>query len=163
MDMIYLNGLTQADSELAFHWRNKAEYNQFFRQVGLLTSAQQDEWFKSVHNDKKQSMFAIKKDLATIGICGLTNIDFINRKAEISCYSKDWHEENEYEAISQLVDVGFNSFGLHRIWAETFETHTCHLCVLAKLGFKEEGRLKHSYFKNGQWIDSIIHAIVRQT
>ena len=159
--MIYLSCLTNKAAEKALQWRNKAEYNQYFRQTGLLTEAQQHEWFKNIHKDKTQSMFAIKKDLAIIGIAGLTNIDLVNRKAEISCYSEGWNEENEQSAISQLVDVGFNAFGLHRIWAETFETHTCHLNVLIKLGFKEEGRLKNSYFKGGQWIDSIIHAIVK--
>lgn len=158
--MIYLTELTQISIENALKLRNDEKYNQYFRQTGKITLPQQVDWFLRLHKDETQNIFTIKKNCEFLGIGGLTSIDLINRKAELSCYVKDWNMKDYKEAIRLIIGYGFNTLGLHRIWAEPFENHRIALKILPELGFKEEGRLKHSYFKNGKWIDSIIQAIV---
>jgi RimJ/RimL family protein N-acetyltransferase len=151
-------------------WRNERGYNQYFRQVGLITEMQQEDWLLKIQNTETVKMYAIMINRNCseyfngdfcIGVCGLTSIDWINRKAEISCYTEDWVYENEKAALQTITAHGFNDLNLNRLYTETFETHTLHLKILPEIGFKEEGRLRQAYYKDGKYIDSIIHSILR--
>jgi RimJ/RimL family protein N-acetyltransferase len=109
-------------------------------------------------------MFTINDEKAnpTIGVCGLTDIDYIHRKAEFSIYvapeaQKHGHGEN---ALRCLLDFGFKDLGLNRIWGETYEGNV-GLKLYPKVGFVEEGHLRESYYKKGEFIDSYIFAILR--
>jgi RimJ/RimL family protein N-acetyltransferase len=142
-------------------WRNDERYNQFFRQVGLITEIDQEDWLLKVQTNPTIKMYAVMESIfSCIGVCGLTSIDWINRKAELSCYTEGWKEKNEIAAINTIVDHGFRDLGLHRIWTETFETHGLHLKILPEIGFQREGTLRQVYFKQGKWLDSIIHALI---
>lgn len=152
----------------ARHWRNEQLLNQFFRQVGLISEEHHKKWLENIETSSIK-MFSIidSKTAYCFGVCGLTSIDYIHRKAEISCYtspstSSDIINYNlEKSAIKTIIHFGFHELNLNRIWAETFETHADHLKMLDELGLQREGVLKQSYFKNGKYIDSIIHAALR--
>jgi RimJ/RimL family protein N-acetyltransferase len=84
----------------------------------------------------------------------------LNKKAEISCYTTGWL--NDKPAIQTIIEHGFRDLHLHRIWAETFFTHAEHVKILEELGFECEGVMRDSYWKDGKYINSFIHSILRK-
>jgi RimJ/RimL family protein N-acetyltransferase len=148
----------------ALYWRNDTRYNKFFRQTGLISDADHKKWIESLQGNNSIKMFSVIKGdgkfRTCIGVCGLTSIDYVHSKAEISCYTENWDCTTEDAAIKTIVDFGFKTLNLHRLWTETLKTHLCHLDSLRSLGFCEEGVLKDAYFKNGEYIDSVIHSLI---
>jgi RimJ/RimL family protein N-acetyltransferase len=150
-------------AENARLWRNLKEHNQYFRQSGLISVYQQEQWREKIQTDPSMRMFAIVRPpnyTEACGVCGLTGIDWIHSKAELSCYVIGWSYARTKAAFKTLVDHAFKDLNIHRLWTETFETHELHLRILKEIGFTEEGILRQSYFKDGKYINSIIHSLI---
>jgi [ribosomal protein S5]-alanine N-acetyltransferase len=71
-----------------------------------------------------------------------------------------WGRGYATEAAGVLVDWGFRTLGLHRITAATGPDNAASRAVLARLGFREEGRQREHVFTNGAWRDSILYAVL---
>lgn len=63
------------------------------------------------------------------------------------------------KAILQMVDYGFITFDINRIFARPFGTNIASQKVLEKAGFVLEGRFKKTLFKNGEHEDELVYAI----
>jgi RimJ/RimL family protein N-acetyltransferase len=63
------------------------------------------------------------------------------------------------KAIPQMVEYGFKTFDIIRIFARPFGSNLASQKVLEKAGFKLEARLSKTLFKNGQYQDELIYAI----
>jgi diamine N-acetyltransferase len=138
-------------------WRNDYVVRKWCRQHTLIDKYQQNEWIEDQSEDQTTKMFGIHNGQRHVGVCGLTSINLINRNAEFSLYIAPSHRGKKYGkiALSTLLKHGFEDWGLNRIWGETYENNPA-LKTFLELGFKEEGRLRMSYFREGRFIDSIL-------
>jgi len=96
-------------------------------------------------------------DKILIGVCGLCNVDWKNRSAELSYYIGDaWNRGKGYgrESAYLLFEFGFRELGLHRIWGEIYSSATDIIEMDAKLGFRTDGVIRDTYWNDGQWWDS---------
>lgn len=64
-------------------------------------------------------------------------------------------------AIKQMVEYGFNSFDITRIFARPFGSNVASQKVLEKAGFTLDATFKNTFFKNGQYEDELVYAIRR--
>ncbi|MFH1749968.1 MAG: hypothetical protein ABH837_03715, partial [bacterium] len=68
------------------NWRNSQM--KILRQFSPLSDFHQEKWWSHLKDDKSQVLFSIyiqkKENMEFIGYCGITNLDFKNRKGEIS-------------------------------------------------------------------------------
>jgi ribosomal-protein-alanine N-acetyltransferase len=64
------------------------------------------------------------------------------------------------EALTLLIEHGFNSMGLHRIEAACLPENAASRGLLLKLGFREEGRARQFLRINGRWQDHMLFALV---
>ena len=63
------------------------------------------------------------------------------------------------KAIEEIVEYGFQTFDIARIFARPFSTNLNSQRVLEKVAFVFEARLKKALFKNGEFIDELIYVI----
>lgn len=162
--MITFGNIKKEHLESIKNWRNKQR--DVLRQVKILTDEDQKKWWLKIQKDKTQKLFAILADKKFVGYCGLTNIDYNNKRAEISFLvdlgiAEDEKKYREYflSVLDWLRQYGFNKMKLNKIFVETFEFRKNHVKILEKFGFKKEATLKKQYFKKGKFYDSIIHSI----
>jgi RimJ/RimL family protein N-acetyltransferase len=148
--------------------RNKEEIRKWCRQIGLIDDTQQDAWHKKISSDPTIRMYAIKDIEASnnriVGVCGLTDIDHVNQRAEFSCYIfPDQHRKGyASEALLVLFQHGFNDLNLNMIWGETFEDNPAYYLFKYKLHMTEEGIRRNFYFKNGRFINAYLLSISRK-
>ncbi len=64
-------------------------------------------------------------------------------------------------AQSQLVDYLFSNTPAHRIWAGTEFDNVAEQRALERIGFQQEGLLRGHHFRDGEWRDSYIYAVIR--
>ena len=145
-------------------WRNDHRIRSWCRQTGLITVMDQERWFRWQNDDKATNMFAIIEPSkgAVIGVCGLTSIDFISRRAEFSLYIAPNKQGMGYgqHALQTLCKYGFYELGLNSIWGESFDKNPA-MTMFKRVGFKEEGTRRQFYFKDGKFIDAHLFSLLR--
>jgi ribosomal-protein-alanine N-acetyltransferase len=64
------------------------------------------------------------------------------------------------EAVKALVTFGFESMGLHRIYARTGSRNIRSWRLMERIGLRREAQLRQSHKVQGQWDDEFIYAIL---
>ncbi|MFC4517791.1 GNAT family N-acetyltransferase [Streptomyces ehimensis] len=64
------------------------------------------------------------------------------------------------ETVRLLLGLGFEDLRLHRVWGARSPLNDASAKTMLKAGMAEEGRIREHIQKNGQWRDSIVHAIL---
>ena len=106
--------------------------------------------------------FAIERDQQVIGSCYLVVQDVDNRQAEIGYRTayEQWGNGYATEAANALVEFGFKTLQLHRVYAEVLSDNTASCRVLEKAGMRHEGTLHETVFFNRRWWHTCIYAIL---
>ena len=72
-----------------------------------------------------------------------------------------WGKGIATRALRAVTEYAFTSFDLVRIFAAVFEWNPGSARVLEKAGYTYEGRSVKSVTKDGQTIDQLVYAIIR--
>ena len=106
-------------------------------------------------------MYAIH-DTKLIGVCGLTSIDWVNRRAEFSLYIGPEHGKKGYgeSALRKLLRIGFDVLNLNCIWGESFHGNPA-IEMFKRIGFKYEGDRREFYFRNGSYINASLWSLLK--
>jgi RimJ/RimL family protein N-acetyltransferase len=65
-----------------------------------------------------------------------------------------WHQHYGTMALVQLLDQAYQSYDLHRVWADIPEYNEHALRMFRHLGFVLEGHLRKTHRKDDEWYDS---------
>jgi RimJ/RimL family protein N-acetyltransferase len=158
---IALAPLDSLDAELARAWRNDYRIWRWCRQSDLISDVQQKAWFERQNADSSIRMYKLvlkaNGSEKPLGVCGLTSIDWLNRRAEFSLYVRPDCQRRGYAraGLSLLLDHAFKNLGLHQVWGETFVSNPA-LKLFEQLGFKLDGLRRQFYWKDGAFIDAYV-------
>jgi RimJ/RimL family protein N-acetyltransferase len=64
------------------------------------------------------------------------------------------------EAARALLDFGFNSMGLHRIFARTGRANTRSWRLMERLGMRREAHFHQSHRVRDKWDDEFVYALL---
>ena len=64
------------------------------------------------------------------------------------------------EAAAAVLGFGFDTLGLHRIWATCRPENLGSSRVLEKIGMQREGHLRDHVMVRGEWQDSLLYAAI---
>lgn len=107
-------------------------------------------------------VFAISVDGEAVGSIGIfPQSDIHAKNAEMGYWLAEeyWGHGIMAEAIRQMVEYGFDTFDITRIFARPFGTNARSQRVLEKAGFVQEARFEKALYKNGEFIDEVVYAI----
>ena len=95
---------------------------------------------------------------ALVGTVTLYGWDRAHRRAEIGFLlgRAHWGRGLASEAVRAALAFGFSEMDLHRVEADVDPENAASLALLARLGFREEGRLAERWFTYGAWRDSVV-------
>lgn len=129
------------------------------------TLADARNWLDMVVGAKPETNFAIVVDGEIAGGIGYTiQPDVGHRSAEIGYWLGEdyWGRGIVTEALIAVTEHAFANNDLCRLYAHVFEWNPASARVLEKAGYTFEGRLRKSVTKNGQTIDQLMYAMVRE-
>ncbi len=165
--------IRKSDIETIRHWRN--EQISILRQNSLLTEKEQNEYYMNVIElsfmQKHPSiiLFSFLLNYKLIGYGGLTNIDWISKKAEVSLLldtirinDKKLYRKEFSLFLDLIKQVAFQDMKFHKLYTETFDMRPLHIEILEENKFKLEGRLKEHLVVNEKYIDSLIHRFIER-
>ena len=142
---IWLNDLEVSSNLLIFNQQLSLEREKMILQ-DMIKNGAQSYAIVDVENDK------------LIGNCSLFRINERNRKAEVGIFigNKDyWSKGYGSEALSLLIDYGFNILNLNNIMLEVFGFNKRAIKSYKKVGFKEIGRRREAVIVAGKKHDEI--------
>lgn len=121
-------------------------------------------WLDMVVGIKPETSFAIAVAGEAIGGIGFTlQSDVGRRSAEIGYWLGEefWGRGITTDALKAVTNYAFANFDVCRLFAHVFEWNGASARVLEKAGYTFEGRLRKSVTKNGQTIDQLMYAVIR--
>lgn len=142
----YLSVINPEDYERYTSWVNDMEVA-----VGvgmahkLITQTAEKEILERLATSEYNFAIIDKMTDQVIGNVGVNQLDFINQCAEVGIFIGDkayWSNGYGREALSLLLDFGFNILNLYNIRLGVFGFNQAAISCYQKLGFKEAGRIR---------------------
>ena len=98
-----------------------------------------------------------------IGTCGVRIEAPDHQQASFGCaIARDyWGKGYAIEAAHGIINFGFSSLPIRRIYAETISENTRARALAARIGMRLEGELKYHKFFRGRWWNTVIYAILK--
>ncbi|WP_067522213.1 GNAT family N-acetyltransferase [Endozoicomonas ascidiicola] len=121
-------------------------------------------WVQHVKEHETKTRFAIDYNGEAIGEIGfVVQLDVHRFGAEIGFWvSEDhWGKGIMTKALSYVTNYAFDEMGLVRIYADVQARNPGSRKVLEKCGFELEGVMKKHVYKDDQFIDQLVFALVR--
>lgn len=117
-------------------------------------------FIQRVSTENPTRIFAVTFNRKAIGSIGIFPGTDIHRKnADIAYWIAEpfWGHGIANKAIAQIVDYGFTTFDISRIYAKPYGNNPNSHRVLEKAGFKLEATLKNAVYKNEEYMDELIY------
>jgi RimJ/RimL family protein N-acetyltransferase len=127
----------------------------------FLTTAQ---WHAANEHPRKVFELAVvlKETGIVVGGIGMRLRTERKRDADIGyCYSRAvWGQGVGTEAANAMLKFGFETLGLHRIWATCAIENKGSSGIMRKIGMTQEARYRQEDWVNGAWQDALLFAIL---
>jgi RimJ/RimL family protein N-acetyltransferase len=161
-DLVRLRPLDESDVDDIMTWVNEPEIvrNLAAFSGAPLTREQELAWVRQVRASTSDLVFSIlaADDGRYLGQCGIHQIHARSKVGRLACIIARREEMGRgfgSASVRALLDHGFRTLGLHKLWLMVFSHNTRSRGIYSRLGFIEEGTLREEYFHEGHWHDMV--------
>src|SRR5690625_4010863 len=168
MNNIHINPIKESDIPDKVNWYNDDEIAQFLHYEDKFTIKKSLDWLKEIENDVTRYENIIKveenEQLVNIGVIGLFNIDFKNRKAGfyITIGNKKYQGKGlAKKSTIQFLSHCFLEFDLEKIYLYTDRDNLIAQKLYEKVGFTKEGLLRRELFFKNKFIDRYYYGFLK--
>ncbi len=97
-----------------------------------------------------------------VGVATLTVRDVVSRQADIGFIigQEHWGKGYATATVKELLTLGFERLGLHRISGECDPANPGSARVMEKVKMVREGHLREYRWQKEQWVDRLLYAIL---
>jgi len=159
-ERLYLSPLNIEDAEKYVEWFCDFELTDGIGKTSsLMTVEAEREWITSAskNNELVFSIVTLEND-ELIGNCGFIDINYKSRIGTVGLFIGDEKNRNQgygQEVLELLLDFGCNYLNLNNIMLVVKSFNERAIACYKKVGFKEFGRRRESYFLNGKYYDEV--------
>lgn len=169
MGRIILRALTRNDLEKTLKWHNQEDIRDLYAGHPFPVNKEMEEqWYdKILTSNFPTTVFGIEycENSELIGVTLLKGINLIHRSAEFA----NFIGEAEYrgrglakEAALLTISFAFNRLGLNRIYLKVDFDNESAVKLYRSVGFKMEGTLRKSLFRNNQFKNEFLMSILKE-
>ena len=161
MSNISIRPINEQDTDKIVKWRNNKKVKKNFVYQEDFTREGHLHWLHTKVDTGEVAQFIIEAADRAVGSCYLRDISSTNKSAEFGIFiGEDDARGKGYGTMAGklLLDYGFNSLGLHRIFLRVFEDNTAAIRSYRKIGFREEGVFKDMIYQNGRYRSMVFMA-----
>ena len=162
---LFLRPMTPDDVARSYHWILQADPQSLICYAAPCLNAQQAaEQFKAAGKSSSQQSFMVvrTKDNAPIGQAEFSNLNELNRSAEISLLIDPEERKSGAgeETINILCRFLFRYRGLNKVYCQIGSFNEAAIKLLESSGFKRDGVLRHHHFYNGEFHDEYVYSLL---
>ena len=180
-ERIRFRALEKADIPLFVRWLNDPEVRQGILIYQPISQVGEENWFEGMlKRPVDEHVLGIEARMPgglagesaiegselwrLIGSWAFNDIDWRNRSAEFGILIGDksyWNRGYGTEAVRLLVQHGFKTLNLNRIYLHVFENNPRAIRAYEKAGFIHEGRKRQAEYKDGKYIDVLVMSMLK--
>lgn len=162
-----LRPIEPADADAFYRWHNDENVmrwlqSYFHESLASLRKRFADRTENSF--EKVNLCIETLEDNTLIGIVALRDADPVNARARADIYIGEqeyWGGGYGTDALRTACHYGFNTMRLHSIELTVVEANTRAIRSYEKLGFQTDGRLRQSFFRDGEWHDELLMCVLK--
>jgi RimJ/RimL family protein N-acetyltransferase len=164
-----LRAIEKEDLPRFVAWLNDPEVTQHLVFHAPMSLPQEEKWYERIlQQHSAEQPLVIERDApqgwTPIGNISFLAIDWVNRNTELGIFigeKASWNQGYGREAIEVLLQYGFNTLNLNRIFLRVDETNPGAIRCYEHAGFVLEGRLRQAKFEDGHYIDLLLMSVLR--
>ncbi|MGO8928012.1 MAG: GNAT family N-acetyltransferase [Limisphaerales bacterium] len=163
LDGITIRVLEERDLEAARKLRNDPSTWMNLTSAGFITAEQQRAWYTRVSTALDRRYYVISSAQHDfVGIVRCDEIDPGNRSIRIGCDILPELRRQGYgtRTYRLLLKYCFDHLNMHRVWLLVLDFNTAGVRLYTKIGFQEEGRLRHAVFRAGTYRNYVVMSIL---
>ncbi len=166
-DRIYLSPMNIEDTEQYVKWLNDFRVTDGVGHGSHIINIESEKkWMEETTNEQKYCFAIIKlENDELIGNCGIDKISFKDRIGTLGIFIGEEENRNKgygSETLRLLLDYGFNYLNLNNIDLCVKSFNERAINCYKKVGFKEYGRRKCSYYLNGKYYDDVLMQVLKE-
>jgi len=163
---VYLRPLERTDAPLLQTWINDQDVIRNLLNFRPMNLQGEEEFLDKVTRDPDLLILgiALRSDDRLIGNVVLHRIQSRDRQAGFGILigeKAEWSRGYGTEATRLIVRYAFDVLNLNRVWLHVLEDNQRGQRAYEKVGFKVEGVLRQSAFREGRYLDTITMGILR--
>ena len=167
--MYKLREMERGDLKTINQWRNDKEVIDLlgapFRFINLEVDEQWYEQYMKNRNQNIRCAIVDDSDKKIVGLISLVSINYLNQSGELHIMIGDKKNQGKGAgtfAVREMIHHAFDNMNLQRIELTVLENNTRAIHLYEKCGFKYEGRKRKAKYKNGEFVDMLMYAILRE-
>jgi len=165
---IYLRGLEEQDlTGNYYQWFNDSEVCRY-NSHGIYPNNihKMKSYLEGIYTDNTLLVLAIitKENNTHIGNISLQNIDWFHRNAEYAIILGEkthWGKGYAKEASLLILNHGFNTMNLHRIYCGTADNNLGMQKLATYMKMTKEGIRRQAMYKNGAYRDMLEYGVLK--
>jgi len=152
-----LRGVLATDHEWLVDLHNDPDVLKNLTNPEPITMSQHMTWWEATRNNPRQLRLIFTVDNKPVGFTKFYDIDRVNKNCVLGADIHRDHRGKGYakDMWAMMLNVSFFSLQMQRVSLTTAEYNVIGQRVYKGLGFKEEGRLVKSLYRDGQFYDQI--------
>ena len=159
-ERIYLSPMCIEDAEKYVEWFSDFKMTDGVGSSSRVMNVENEKKYIQATLENNELNFAIinLENDELIGNCSIKNISYLHRIAELGIFIGIEANRNKgygAEVLNLLLDYGFNYLNMNNIMLNVKSFNERAIACYKKVGFKEFGRRRESYFLNGKYYDDI--------
>lgn len=168
-ERLQLRPVITTDAEAVFTYRSDAEVNKY--QGWIPASIADVNHFINYKVSREinlpgtwvQFVIIQKENQEVIGDIGVHFLSADTYQIELGCtLNKMYHGQGyAFEALKEMIDYLFNTLYKRRIVASIDPRNDSSIKLYERLGFRKEAHFRESIFLNGQWVDDLVYALLK--
>jgi len=167
-DKVWLRAYEQED--LQAHWLavNNGDVTYFTGYIAPQSVHDVQDWYETkVRGDDKQKYFFVISPLGSAEFLGsvmLWNFESRLGGPELGIFLSDkesWGKGLGTDAVNAMLDFGFGSLAIHRVWLTTSARNDRAQRSFQKAGFSLEATIREHILQHGRYHDSLLMSILR--
>ena len=165
-DRLILRDFAPDDFDAFYATSNDPEFQQFYSERETMESffRQIFERILAGTDAAEREVYQLAICLPTgdlIGTCGvrITEPEYQQASFGIAIARPFWGQGLAYEASYCIIDFGFSSLPIHRLYAETISENRNARRLEERLGMRLEGEFRENRFFRGRWWNTVIYAV----
>lgn len=166
-DHYYLKAIVQSDIENIYKGLGDPEVTQYYdvHFETLEETQEQMDWYHGLVQNGTGAWWGIYNiaDDSFCGAGGYNSLEKEHQKAEIGFWlvKEKWGRGIMKEVMPLIFELGFSDLNLNRIEGYVLSANDKCKKALEKINFTHEGTMRQFEFRNGEWIDVDIYALLK--
>ncbi len=161
---LYLRDIQSEDEERILEWRNLPEVSKYMYTDHSITVEEHRKWFEKIKTDPTKRYWIIVCDGQDVGLSNIYNLDVSNQRCYWAFYivSPDVRGKGVGSFVEySMLHYVFDELNLNKLCCEVLAFNEQVTNMHKKFGFKEEGFFRKHILKDGQFVDVVSLAMLR--